>query len=213
MIVHDDWDALGMRASGSHSVTFEGVELPERRYAAASRPAAADPYMDRNLTAGLSPRIRFARHRRGGARGARRSATNGAGSRRPRADARRREHDRPRPRPAALARAARPGRRALRRATDEPGAAMDVTALFAEVQAAKAFVNEAATRVVDRALALSGGAGYLNGSRSPGPTATCAPARSCTRSAPTAPTSSRPGRARPRAGASLRRRLSSRSPP
>ena len=34
----------------------------------------------------------------------------------------------------------------------------------AEAQAAKAFVNEAAARVVDRALALSGGAGYVNGS-------------------------------------------------
>jgi alkylation response protein AidB-like acyl-CoA dehydrogenase len=40
----------------------------------------------------------------------------------------------------------------------------DVSALFAEAQAAKAFVNEAAARVVDRALALSGGAGYVNGS-------------------------------------------------
>ena len=40
----------------------------------------------------------------------------------------------------------------------------EITALFAEGQAAKTFVNEAATRVVDRALALSGGAGYLNGS-------------------------------------------------
>jgi alkylation response protein AidB-like acyl-CoA dehydrogenase len=39
-----------------------------------------------------------------------------------------------------------------------------LVALFAEAQAAKTFVNEAATRVVDRALALSGGAGYLNGS-------------------------------------------------
>ena len=37
-----------------------------------------------------------------------------------------------------------------------------ITALFAEGQAAKAFVNEAATRIVDRALALSGGAGYLS---------------------------------------------------
>ncbi len=36
--------------------------------------------------------------------------------------------------------------------------------LFAEAQAAKAFVNEAAARIVDRALALSGGAGYVNGS-------------------------------------------------
>ena len=40
----------------------------------------------------------------------------------------------------------------------------ELDALFAEAQAAKAFVNEAATRIVDRALALSGGAGYVNGS-------------------------------------------------
>jgi alkylation response protein AidB-like acyl-CoA dehydrogenase len=39
-----------------------------------------------------------------------------------------------------------------------------IVALFAEGQAAKTAVTEAATRVVDRALALSGGAGYLNGS-------------------------------------------------
>jgi len=36
--------------------------------------------------------------------------------------------------------------------------------LFGEVQAAKAFIAEAAVRIVDRALALSGGAGYLNSS-------------------------------------------------
>ena len=40
----------------------------------------------------------------------------------------------------------------------------ELTRLFAEAQAAKAFVGEAAARIVDRALALSGGAGYLNGS-------------------------------------------------
>jgi alkylation response protein AidB-like acyl-CoA dehydrogenase len=44
------------------------------------------------------------------------------------------------------------------------GIAEDLTALFAEAQAAKAFANEAAARVVDRALSLSGGAGYVNGS-------------------------------------------------
>ena len=27
--VEDDWDALGMRASGSHSVTLEEVDVPE----------------------------------------------------------------------------------------------------------------------------------------------------------------------------------------
>jgi alkylation response protein AidB-like acyl-CoA dehydrogenase len=40
----------------------------------------------------------------------------------------------------------------------------ELEALFAEAQAAKAFVNEASARVVERALALSGGAGYVNGS-------------------------------------------------
>jgi alkylation response protein AidB-like acyl-CoA dehydrogenase len=42
------------------------------------------------------------------------------------------------------------------------GTAEELTALFAEAQAAKAFVNEAAARIVNRALALSGGAGYIN---------------------------------------------------
>ena len=44
------------------------------------------------------------------------------------------------------------------------GTAGELGALFGEAQAAKAFVGEASARVVDRALALSGGAGYLNGS-------------------------------------------------
>jgi alkylation response protein AidB-like acyl-CoA dehydrogenase len=44
------------------------------------------------------------------------------------------------------------------------GTAEELTGLFAEAQSAKLFVGEAAARIVDRALALSGGAGYLNGS-------------------------------------------------
>ena len=44
------------------------------------------------------------------------------------------------------------------------GTAEELGELFAEAQAAKAFVGEASARIVDRALALSGGAGYLNGS-------------------------------------------------
>ena len=35
-----------------------------------------------------------------------------------------------------------------------------MTAIFAEVQAAKTFVTASAGRIVDRALLLSGGAGY-----------------------------------------------------
>ena len=52
--------------------------------------------------------------------------------------------------------------RAANAASD--GSAEQLGALFAEAQAAKAFVNEAAARIVDRALALSGGAGYVSGS-------------------------------------------------
>jgi alkylation response protein AidB-like acyl-CoA dehydrogenase len=44
------------------------------------------------------------------------------------------------------------------------GTPEELTSLFAESQAAKAFVNATASRIVDRALALSGGAGYVNGS-------------------------------------------------
>jgi len=39
----------------------------------------------------------------------------------------------------------------------------DPVVLFAESQAAKTFINETAARIVDRALSLSGGAGYLSG--------------------------------------------------
>src|SRR5439155_27278068 len=39
----------------------------------------------------------------------------------------------------------------------------DLINLFAEAQAAKTFIGEAAVRIGDRALALSGGAGYHNG--------------------------------------------------
>src|SRR5262249_26024884 len=55
VVVHDDWDALGMRASGSNSVSFEDVHLP----ASAIRGgfAAGDPveYMERTITSGAFP--------------------------------------------------------------------------------------------------------------------------------------------------------------
>ena len=38
-----------------------------------------------------------------------------------------------------------------------------VATLFAETQAAKTFTNDAACRVVDRALSVTGGAGYMSG--------------------------------------------------
>src|SRR3954453_8445459 len=53
VVVHDDWDALGMRASGSNSISFEGVELPESGVRGGFRAGDPVPYMERNLVAGL----------------------------------------------------------------------------------------------------------------------------------------------------------------
>ena len=151
--IHGDWDALGMRASGSHSVTLHrrrGAARP--RCAAASSAGDAEAYMDRNLVAGLfhaSASLGIAEAAasvvaRGGCAAGRPAATR----------ARRRERDRAR---------RLPGDAGARRARWSTTRDERLVALFAEAQAAKTFVNEAAARIVDRALALSGGAGYLNG--------------------------------------------------
>ena len=160
--VNGDWDALGMRASGSHSVTFEGVELPASALRGGFRAGQVLPYLERNLASGLfhaSASLGIAEaafatavrpERIGDDARARmlvaESAIELSASR------------------AAIARAAMLIDDHHAAHPDEPGDEQRIIALFAEGQAAKTFVNEAATRVVDRALALSGGAGYLNGS-------------------------------------------------
>src|SRR5262249_27124878 len=53
VVVNDDWDALGMRASGSNSVSFNGVELPESGVRGGFTAGDPVPYMERNLLAGL----------------------------------------------------------------------------------------------------------------------------------------------------------------
>jgi alkylation response protein AidB-like acyl-CoA dehydrogenase len=53
VVVHDDWDGLGMRASGSHSVSLEAVALPEPGVRGGFRAGESLPYIERNLTAGL----------------------------------------------------------------------------------------------------------------------------------------------------------------
>ena len=160
--INDDWDALGMRASGSHSVTFDGVELPAAALRGGFPTGRPVPYLERNLPSGLfhaSASLGIAEA--AFARAARPERING--------DARA---------PMLVAESAidlTAARATISRAAaliDEHHAANptadgtdeEITELFAEGQAAKTFVNDAATRVVDRALALSGGAGYLNGS-------------------------------------------------
>ena len=164
VVVHDDWDALGMRASGSHSISLDGVELPESAVRGGFRAGDPLPYMERNLVAGLF----HAAASLGIAESADQVARRGIAGRingdaRPRMQVAENTVDLAASR-GVLSRAARliDEHRAANPASD--GSAEALGALFAEAQAAKAFVNDAAARIVDRALALSGGAGYLNGS-------------------------------------------------
>jgi alkylation response protein AidB-like acyl-CoA dehydrogenase len=203
--VHDDWDALGMRASGSNSVSLEAVELPKSGVRGGFRTGDPTPYMERNLMAGLFHGAASL----GIAESADQIARRGLAARNWTTNSTRNNHTqtkgtshvpthvpptdereaRPAPPPrmsdngdararmqvadnaidlsaarGVLARAATliDEHRAANPTSD--GSADELGALFAEAQAAKAFVGEASTRIVDRALALSGGAGYLNGS-------------------------------------------------
>ncbi len=164
VIVHDDWDALGMRASGSNSVSLQGVELPESGVRGGFRAGDALPYIERNLHSGLfhaAASLGIAESADAIARHAIRGRINGDA--RPRTLIADNSVDLAAAR-AMLSRAATliDQHRAANPASD--GTAHELTALFAEAQAAKAFINEAAARIVDRALALSGGVGYISGS-------------------------------------------------
>lgn len=148
--IHDDWDALGMRASGSHSVTFTDAEIPHAALRGGFPAGDAEAYMDRNLAAGLL----HASSSLGIAESAAAVATGG-----------RRELDgRLRVLVASNAIELAACRAMLSRSAslvDDGGD--ELVALFAETQATKTFLNETAARIVDRALSVTGGAGYLNG--------------------------------------------------
>jgi alkylation response protein AidB-like acyl-CoA dehydrogenase len=151
--IHDDWDALGMRASGSNSVTLAGVHVPPAALRGGFVAGDAEAYMERNLTNGLF----HAAASLGIAESAASAATDTLAAR-----------GEPDPRARTLI-AENAVELAAARATLSRSATLlddtdgHVVAHFADTQAAKAFVTEAAVRIVDRALAISGGAGYLNG--------------------------------------------------
>ena len=164
VVVHDDWDALGMRASGSNSVSLAGVKLPESGVRGGFKAGDPVPYMERNLVAGPFHAAASLGIAESADAMARRSVAGGInGDAHPRMQVANNVVDLSAAR-AALSRAATliDDHRAAHPASD--GTPDELEAVFAEAQAAKAFVGEAAARVVERALALSGGAGYVNGS-------------------------------------------------
>jgi len=150
VVVHDDWDALGMRASGSHSVTFDSVAVPPAALRGGFPLGDAGAYMERNLTPGLF----HAAAAFGIAEQAHAIALACA-----RLDA----HGETLVAQQVADLAASAGVMTRAAALIDEGAADTVT-LFAEAQAAKAVVCDAAIRIVDRALALCGGRAYTNGS-------------------------------------------------
>ena len=161
VVVHDDWDALGMRASGSNSVSFEDVTLPASAIRGGFAAGEAVEYMERTLNSGAF----HAAAALGVAEAAQLNVTARLGGREvdPRALTLAAENvvDLAACR-AILARSAAfvdEGQERLK-----AGQPVDVTEAYAEVQAAKTFIGETAVRIVDRTLALSGGAGYMNGS-------------------------------------------------
>jgi alkylation response protein AidB-like acyl-CoA dehydrogenase len=155
VVVHDDWDALGMRASGSHSVTFDEVELPASALRGGFPVGSHEAYLESNLTAGLF----HAAASLGIAESAYEIATRPLGGRD--LDARSQ---------ILVAEGAiglGAARASLSRAAIVAEQHLDagdggLEEVFAEIQGAKTFINETAVRIVDGSLALTGGAGYRN---------------------------------------------------
>ena len=164
VVVHGDWDALGMRASGSHSITFDGVRLPASALRGGFPVGDAVQYIERNLSAGL--------FHAAAALGIAESADAAAGAQL--ASRGELDHyaqglvaenvvDLAASR-AVFSRAAGliDDSHELHATATQPDD--ELIGLFAQAQSAKSFIGDAAVRIVDRALALSGGAGYVNGS-------------------------------------------------
>jgi L-evernosamine nitrososynthase len=164
--VHGDWDALGMRASGSHSVSFEGVELPRGALRGGFETGDYVAYMERNLAAGLlhaASSLGIAESAHGHVMGTLASRNGDREDARTKMLAAENAIDLSASR-ATLARGASLVDAQYAAYPAENGPSDALVEVFTETQLAKTFINEAALRVVDRALALSGGAGYLNGS-------------------------------------------------
>lgn len=164
--VEGDWDALGMRTSGSHSVTFDGVRVDASQLQDALSYGRADrAWLERYLTSGLghasaSLGIAEAAHARVMDAEANRRARRAADGRASMAVA-----DNAIDLAAMRATLAAAALRVDEyRGTVETGwipAADELSEVMAATQRAKAFVDRTAVDVVDRALELTGGAGYL----------------------------------------------------
>jgi alkylation response protein AidB-like acyl-CoA dehydrogenase len=160
--INDDWDALGMRASGSNSVTFRDVHLPESAVRGGFPVGSTTGYIERNLANGLfhasaslgiaeSAHASAIRRLTGHADGYVSAPENVLVAENTIALTATR---------ATFSRAALLVDRFHCAQLNSDATPGEWATMFAEVQAAKTFGHETATRIVDRALTLSGGSGY-----------------------------------------------------
>lgn len=167
--VLDDWDALGMRASGSCTVVFQDVELPGR---GPGKGAEAGIITAEHLEQVLASGPAHAAASLGVAEAAHHAAIEAACKKRrrsPGTPVRAFVQERAAENSIDLAAARAVFSRSLRMVDEyntshpaERGTLEEVSAVFAEVQRAKAFINAAAVRIADRAMAMAGGSGYMN---------------------------------------------------
>ena len=168
VVFHDDWDALGMRASASGSVSFESVHVPEGMLSDVSATGSLTPeLLDRYLVSGAlhaaaSLGIAEAAHAQAGGTLQRRDAEQAAADPHTVSELAANVVDVTAMR-ASLERAGRLIDEHYARWPMGDAPASEIQAVTAEVQSSKALINQAAVRVVDRALALSGGSGYRAG--------------------------------------------------
>jgi alkylation response protein AidB-like acyl-CoA dehydrogenase len=166
--VHDDWDALGVRASGSVSVTFDDAPLPFPPGHGTPCGVLTAEYLEQSVAwgaahASVSLGIAEAAHREPVTAMGRRLQRNAGAAVRGTAMHVAAEN--------AIDLAA--ARAILGRALSlidahyaaHPagyGTLDEAHALYAEVQVAKTFVNQAAVRIADRAMTLVGGGAFMS---------------------------------------------------
>jgi alkylation response protein AidB-like acyl-CoA dehydrogenase len=169
--VLDDWDALGMRASGSTSVVFDNVNLGSRG-PGKGFPAGviSTGFLEQNLSYGAahaaaSLGVAEAAHQASLTAVCKKHRSSPGST--PRGFVQERAAENSIELAAARAIFSRSLLMVDRHYAANPtgGASLsEVSAVFAEVQRAKAFINSAAVRIADRAMAMVGGAGYANSS-------------------------------------------------
>lgn len=166
--VHDDWDALGMRASGSTTVTFEHARIPVAPGRGAPAGVISAEWLEQLLASGPA----HAASSLGVAEAAQQAAVGAVAARREKSgddSVRSTLQHLAAENSIDLAAARGIYGRALelidQYGREHPtglGSIEEANAIFAEAQRAKAFVNQAAVRIVDRAMTIAGGGGYMN---------------------------------------------------